>query len=180
VSDAEPAKRWKVELGASFDPERIGSVGAFSITFVSSSSYAESIGTTLDPLTFDDEVWQVGQGLSLEPADFAHNTTTFTIHNVGDVAINPREYALVITYTGASDGLAITNTTTGDSWSYTGTSAIGDAIVLDGIEAKKNESSIVPDTNLALITLADGANDFELAGTDGSFEITFDFRFRTL
>jgi hypothetical protein len=82
VSDAEPAKRWKVELGASFDPERIGSVGAFTLSFVSSSSYAESIGTTLDLFTFEDETWQVGQGLTEDMSMTVEYATTW--RDIGD------------------------------------------------------------------------------------------------
>jgi hypothetical protein len=110
----------------------------------------------------------------------ARDATEFTLYNAGDVTIDPRNSPLVITYLGASDGLTIRNVTTGDEWTYEGATVAGDVIQLDGVRSTKNSVSIFRDTNHRLITLEPGANDFELAGTDGSFEITFDFRFRTL
>jgi phage-related protein len=77
VSEAEPHKRWRVEVDSSFSPERVGSMGAFTIPFICSEPYAESIGTTLDLFTFDSETWQVGQGLDTDMTMTNEKTTTW-------------------------------------------------------------------------------------------------------
>jgi hypothetical protein len=108
------------------------------------------------------------------------DATEFTLYNAGDVKVDPRQHELVIAYTGASTDLAIKNETTEEEWKYTGTSASGDTIRLDGVRSTKNNLSIFRDTNHKLISLAPGKNEFSLSGTSGNFEITFDFRFKTL
>jgi hypothetical protein len=70
VPEATPGKRWLVEASDSITPELIGMYGEFSLSFISDSTYAESIGTTLDPLTFDAELWQVGEGLTVDMTDY--------------------------------------------------------------------------------------------------------------
>jgi hypothetical protein len=109
-----------------------------------------------------------------------NNETEFTIYNVGDETINPRQHALVVTFIGASTNLTITNSTTGEEWSYTGATTSTDVIRLDGVRSTKNSLTILRDTNRKLITLAEGANAFVIAGASGSFVLTFEFRFKTL
>jgi predicted phage tail component-like protein len=154
IMDTEPTKRWKVYVSEEFSVSKMGGYGEFSLTFECDKPYAESVSSALQTKT----------------------TTTFTIVNSGDEVVNPREDSLVITYTGASINLTIRNNTTGEEWQYTGTSAAGNTIVLDGIRALKNGLSIYRNTNRKLITLAKGNNSFTLTGTSGSFSIGFDFR----
>jgi Phage tail protein len=152
--------------------------GRFDVEFTTLSPFAESIGTTLDPFTFDAELWQIGQGLTAEDGIvYTHSTSSFRIYNAGDVTIDPRVLPLKITFTGASTNLKITNTTTGDMWQYTGTTQAGDTITLDGVRSLKNGVSIFSATNRKLITIASGWNDFTITGASGSFTISFDFRF---
>jgi hypothetical protein len=178
VPDATPGKRWLVETADSITPEIIGAYGEFSLEFVSDNTYAESIGTTLDPLTFDAELWQVGQGLNVEATDYTQSVTSFSIYNAGDVSIDPREFPLKITYSGASTNLAIKNTTTGDEWKYTGTTVAGNTLAIDGVRSLKNGVvSVFANTNRKLITLAPGWNDFTVTGASGSFTLAVEFRF---
>ncbi|MBT2614121.1 MULTISPECIES: phage tail family protein [unclassified Bacillus (in: firmicutes)] len=179
VDTRQPGKRWRARTSSAFRPEYINfSTGQFDLEFSVAFPYAESIGTSLDPFTFDSELWQMGQGL---PADidlfYKHSTTTFSIYNAGDIDLDPRWLPLIISYKGASTNLKIKNTTTNVEWAYTGTSNVGDSINLDGIRSTKNGLSITRATNKKLLTLAPGWNNFILTGTSGSFEITFDFRF---
>ena len=171
-------RRWLVRSNG-FEIEKYPPrIGTFEIEFSSPSPYAESVGTTLDPFTFDAELWQIGQGL-LESDDliYTHTTTSFRIYNAGDIDIDPRVLPLKITFTGASTNLTITNQTTGDVWRYTGTTTAGDTITLDGVRSLKNGSSIFGQTNRKLITLKSGWNDFTITGATGTFTISFDFRF---
>ncbi|MGR5971193.1 hypothetical protein ACT7CX_00300 [Bacillus cereus] len=91
--------------------------------------------------------------------------------------IDPKYIPLKIRYRGASKNLAIKNVTTGDVWSYTGESAIGNVIELNGVKSTKNGTSIFGNTNWGLIRIKPGWNDFILSGATGDFKIEFDFRF---
>jgi hypothetical protein len=175
-----PGKRILVKCESPYSIERAGSFGEFDIVFSSGSAYFESVGTTLDPKTFDSEKWQTGQGLSLDETMYTHSGTSFQIYNAADgVTIDPREIPLLITFKGTSSNLQIKNTTTGDTWIYTGTTTASDTIKLDGVRSTKNNASIFGDTNRKLITIAPGYNDFQIVGAS-SFTISFDFRFYTL
>ncbi|RWS44122.1 phage tail family protein [Bacillus mycoides] len=179
IYSEEPGKRWLVSAEA-FTPENVTiTVGKCNIVLYSESSYAESIGKTTDQMTFDSNLWQIGQGLIAEDTKYIHNTTSFRIYNAGDVTIDPRSFPLKITYKGISNNLSIKNATTGDYWNYTGiTTTEHDIITLDGVKAYRNVvGSIFGKTNWGLITLKSGWNDFVLTGATGDFKIEFDFRF---
>ncbi|PFP97685.1 phage tail protein [Bacillus cereus] len=179
IDARNPGKRWSVKCNSSYDIEQQRIYGFFDIEFIAFSPFAESIGTTLSPLTFDSELWQIGQGLIAEDTKYTHNTTSFRIYNAGDVTIDPRAIPFKITYTGVSSNLSIKNVTTGDLWSYSQGTAFADSqIILDGVKSyRPGIGSIFRDTNWGLITLKPGWNDFVLTGTVSSFEIKFDFRF---
>ena len=101
----------------------------------------------------------------------------FRIYNAGVVEVNPRESYLKIEFRGASNGLTVSNVTTGDTFKYLDTTLLTDSLVLDGIRSLKNGESVFARTNKKLITLSPGWNEFEVLGTEGFFRITFDFRF---
>lgn len=127
----------------------------------------------------DSDKWQLPGGGIIFDDDMIYewSQNNIRIYNGGQVTIDPRMHKLIITFTGASSGLTITNTNTNDKWNYSGTTSGSDKIILDGVKATKNNESIVGDTNFGLITLAIGWNDIRLSGTSGSFTINFDFRF---
>jgi phage-related protein len=177
TDDRESGKRWLVKSDGFSVEQLMANKGRFDVEFTALSPFAESVGTTLNPFTFDAELWQIGQGLEADDLQYVHNTPSFRVFNAGDIAIDPRERPLKITFSGASTNLAITNETTGDSWQYTGTTQAGDTITLDGVRALKNGTSIFGATNRKLITIAPGWNDFTITGASESFTISFDFRF---
>lgn len=172
-----PGKRWLVRIESPFIIDQQGLYGFFDVEFIADNPFAESIGTTLDPLTFDTELWQIGQGIIDDGLEYTHTTSSFRIYNIGDTTVNPRQHPLVITYTGESTNLKIKNVTTGEEWAYTGASVAGNTIKLDGIRSTKNGLSIFRDTNRKVITLAPGWNDFTITGASGSFTVSYDFRF---
>lgn len=179
IYSEEPGKRWLVRANQ-FTPEPLTRVwGQCDIILESDFPYAESIGTTMNSFTFDSNLWQIGQGLIAEDTKYHHNTTSFRIYNAGDVLIDPKCMPLKIKYKGKSNNLSIKNVTTGDLWSYTGsTTTLNDVITLDGVRAYRNVlGSIFKNTNWGLIRLKPGWNDFVLTGTIGAFEVEFDFRF---
>lgn len=179
IDSREPGKRWQVRANG-FQVEQLKATrGRFDVDFIAPHPYAESIGTSLDPMTFDEELWQVGQGLTEEGLEYSFNEATFRVFNPGDKTIDPRKKntPLAIEFTGASTNLTIENSTTGDVWTYTGATEAGDVLRLDSVKALKNNVSIFKDTNRKLITLKEGWNDFIITGTTGEFTLDFDFRF---
>lgn len=173
IDDREPTKQWFVKCESEFSPEQLRpTAGSIDLVFISSSAYAASIESTLGLA-----IAQISGG---KIQKYRHSTTSFEVLNASDVEINPRKKYLVIQYKGSSNNLQIKNLTTGDIWSYTGTTAAGDVIELNGIRSTKNGLSIFRNTNRKLISLAPGWNAFELIGASGTFEISFEFRFYTL
>lgn len=83
-----------------------------------------------------------------------------------------------IEFRGASSGLTITNETTGDVWSYSGSTAAGDIILLKGVQSLKNDASIFRDTNKKLLTFAPGVNRLTISGaTDFTLSVRTRFYF---
>jgi phage-related protein len=156
VIDAEPNRSWCVEVASEWSPQKLGTYGEFTLEFISHSPYAESVSETTDTFT----------------------TKSFRLWNDGDVAIDPRQHRLKITFRGSSTDLRIQNVTTSDVWTFAGNSDIGRVIYLDGVRAMRNTTNIFRDTNRKLITLAPGFNDFIIGGTSGAF--TLEFKYRSL
>ncbi|MDM5199258.1 phage tail family protein [Fictibacillus enclensis] len=178
IDSRQPGKQWHVKVASEFQVEPISkNKGTFSVEFVAPFPYAESVGTTSNPFTFDAGIWQVAGGISGSDVQYSYKTASFSIYNGGDIAVDPRYVSLLITYTGASTNLSIKNSTTGDEWKYTGTTSTSDTLRLDGIRSTKNNLSIFRDTNRKLITLNKGTNNFSLTGASGTFTVSFDFRF---
>lgn len=173
IDSRDEGKSWSAKVSNTFGIENLNfRSGKFTVEFLSSSPFAESIETTLY-----QEIAQIS-GNKIQK--YKHTTANFDILNDGDETIDPRRYPFIITYTGASTNLKIKNLTTGDEWQFTGTTTASDVINLDGIRATKNGLSIYRDTNHKLITLAKGWNSFQLSGAIDPFEISFDFRFYTI
>lgn len=177
IEKRNPHKRWRVKVKDAFSIPQNYVYGDFEINLISFSSYSESMGTSLAPLTLDVETWQVAQGLLAEDVKYVHNTTSFQIYNAGDAVIDPREQYLEITFQGESDYLTINNHSTGDSWEYYGYTDESDIITLSGVRAMKGNTSIFSDTNRNLIRLAPGWNSFSTFGAFWDLEIKFDFRY---
>jgi hypothetical protein len=166
-----PFKRWKVRSATVFNLEKVNRRKAtFEIACISSSPYAESTGSTLNP------GWHF-QVSAPEEVLYTFNDPTFKIWNDGDSIVDPREHFLKIAFKGLSNNLTIKNLTTGDEWVYSGPTIANDQIELTGIRSLKNGTSIFGQTNKKLITLLPGWNQFQIFGAVAPFEISFDFRF---
>ncbi|AWV40359.1 phage tail family protein [Bacillus licheniformis] len=180
IDSRQPGKVWTVKPSSTFEPEDVNPrTGTFEIEFTSPLPFASSVGSTLDPFTFGENIWQIGQGLI--PADelvYIHRTKKFRIYNAGNVTVDPcNEMPLNIVYSGSSTNFAIKNITTDQTVSYNGTTKSTDKIKLEGLRHLKNGISVYGNTNRGYISLKPGWNDIELSGTSGSFEISFDFFF---
>lgn len=148
-------RRWLVRSNGFEIEKYLPRIGTFEIEFSLPSPFGESI----------------------KPTSYSFTTPTFRVFNAGDIDIDPRVLPLVITFAGSSANLTITNTTTGDTWAYNGTTQAGDTVTLDGVRSLKNGTSIFGQTNRKLITLKSGWNDFTVTGATEPFEISFNFRF---
>lgn len=181
--DREPGKQWLVKCSSFSDPQQLGPYGDTSIAFTCYRGFAESVGDTLnDPITMDSDKWQmVGGGLPLDQdLNYQPTTNQFSIYNGGDIAIDPTDSSqpdFIITYKGASNGLTITNETTGDQFVYNGSTSSSDTLTLKNVQVLKNGESDYSNSNGQAITLAPGCNNFNVSGTSGSFEIDFQHKF---
>lgn len=177
IDKREPYKRWKVKTSSSFTPSKINfRTSTFELALFSPSPYSESTSTTLNP-SYTDGYLQLSTNEKVKYSFI--NQSTFRIWNEGDIVIDPCMLPLKIKFEGASNNLTIINHTTGDRWQYNGSTVEGDIVTLDGIRCYKNseDNSIFGKTNLKLITLEKGFNQFEIIGTTSPFNISFDFRF---
>jgi predicted phage tail component-like protein len=170
VFDREPDRRWKVRLKTPFNVNIFsGRKGTFTIQFIAESPFSESLDSTLN--------MSIAQISGTKEIKYTQSTSTFEILNDGDMTIDPRIVPLVIQFKGTSTNLQISNLTTGEICSYTGTSQAGDTIEINNIRSLKNGLSIFLNTNRKLITLVPGWNEFQISGASGTFEVLFDFRY---
>lgn len=178
VADSrEPDRRWLIRCDTSFTPEQFTSThGKFNVQFISPLSYAESIGTTLQPITFRNNPALLNLGLNLTENDYVKTINTFKIFNAGE-RIDPREgLPLKIHFKGSCNNLRILNNTNNTEWRYNATASVVDQILFDGIRSYKNGISMFRDTNYGVVELEKGWNEFTVSGAT-NFEIKFDHRF---
>ncbi|MCT6925318.1 phage tail domain-containing protein [Metasolibacillus sp.] len=172
---------WYVRNDNKFSLRRTVKNGMFSVKFVCVTPYAQSRGSCIDLQNhkeWDKDLWSWGMGIDWDKTySYEHSSNHFSIENIGNALIDPRQHELEITVKAtASQYLQITNQTTGDVYKYGGTLTANDTLVLKGIQTLKNGLSVFRDTNKKLITLAPGQNIFTVEG--GTIQsIAFNFRF---
>lgn len=149
----------------------------FTVELEAFQGFAESVGTTLDPFTFDSELWQNGQGLLGEDFQYQFSKNKFSVYNAGDLLVDPREHELLITIEGQSEGATrIHNKTTGDVFVYKPVLLGTDVLTIDGPYPKINGLHCGRSTDHGLIRLAPGWNDIEIHNAIG-LQVSFLFRF---
>ncbi|UTG84535.1 phage tail domain-containing protein [Bacillus paranthracis] len=160
TSSRQPHKRWNVRVQSVYyvEPQGGGRYGSFTLEFKSDRHYA------------------VGKLVT-----YTYSSSFFSLHNEGDVLIDPREAYLSISFKGASKDLEIIRGRKSDvepatSFRYTGETTENETITLEGLRYMKGSTSILKDTNKGLITLARGMNSFSVLGTKGGFKVTISFR----
>lgn len=156
AENQNPLRRWHVEI-EDWTPERLDlRHHSFEIPLFAKSGCSESITPITE--TFNEHI--------------------FKFKNEGSVTIDPRKHLETeLTFTGVSSNLIIRNKTTGEEWSWKGTTESSDTILLKGVRSFKNGTSIYKDTNKKLITIPPGWNHFEVIGATGEFELTIKSRF---
>lgn len=161
-----------------FKPSRESNiVGIFEFDYEVVKGFGESRGSTLDPLTFDTELWQTGQGILLgEDMQYKHKTSTFKIYNAGSLGIDPeKRHDLIITLT-CEGSPRIWNKTTGTAFQCNKYLKKSDKLVLKGIHCYINNNLSSRDGNHVVIKLKPGWNEFEISRCT-NIDISFDFPF---
>ncbi|KAB2334255.1 phage tail domain-containing protein [Bacillus mesophilum] len=155
IDENDPSKRWKVKTSERYTVEKLSWIaGNFTVNLVSPSPYAESV--SMPHYQFKDK---------------------FSFYNNGDVVIDMRtQQDTEIEFRGVSEGLTISNQTTGDTWSYDGSTTADDVILLKGIRSTKNGTSIFGNTNKKLLTFAPQWNSVHITGST-DFTLVFKTRF---
>lgn len=172
-----PHKHWKVQTESSFmiDNEEGATFKEFDIPLISKSTYAfseEKVIATKDTTKHDYYFLSANQITEVEQI----TNNRFSIFNPGEIHLDGRWHSIVFKFKGASDKLRIVNNITGDQWQYLGTTTASDEIILDQVYPYKNGTNIFTDTDHGAITLVPGANDFQVFGASGDYEISFEFR----
>lgn len=178
IRDLQPGKRARVSQNTGFDYSTYHdwTDGEFEITLNMHQPFFESIGTTLDSFTFEEN-WQVGMNLITErDLVYRHSASSFKIWNAGDVKINPRWFPFYIKFTGVSSKLKIVNKTNNTEWQYLGATNASDVIIIDRVKSFKNGASIFGDTTHTLLEFDTGWNDIVITGAS-SFSIEIGHRF---
>lgn len=172
-------KRYYVINSAMSEVEQKGLTGMFTVELETYRlPYAESTATLKDLKLWDINKWQWNQGLTWsDDLQYRFTTNNFTLKNLGNVKVDPRESLLKITIKAtAASYLEIKNVTTGDIFRFNGALSTADTLILDSIHAYKNSVNAILNTNKKLLTLAPGNNVFSVTG--GTLQsIEFDFRF---
>lgn len=156
------------------------------VTFTDLIGLSRSVGTTGD---YANMVVGFGNNVPLDTPTYTFTTNEFTVINDSDVRIDPerRGHPFVLTLDGSSSGkMKITNKTTNEYVSRSGmvsTTADGKKVqsntdfkgkwVLNGVRKVLNDKSDNINCDSGVITLAKGANQFEIENFQG--KVSFDF-----
>lgn len=157
------------------------------ITFTDLLGLSRSIGTSLDY----EDTNGFGNKTTVDELKYTFTTNSFKVNNLSDTIIDPerRGHPFKLTLDGSSSGkLKITNKTTGDSISRTGTvntskdgdktednSSFNGQFVVDGVRLLLNGKSDQMQCDDGALTLQSGINEFQIDNFSG--KITFDFPF---
>jgi len=179
IFKGEPYKRYLVKLNQAFQVKPNQHMESFEVQFTCVNIFAESIVSTQElKKEWDVNQWAWnGQITWDDDLQYTYNSNSFSVNNLGNVVIDPRQNELEIIVKGTfPSNLSITNSTTGDIYSYNGSITSGDTLTIKGVQSFKNGSSVFKDTNKKLLTLAVGNNNFTISGGTVS-SISFNFRF---
>lgn len=174
-------KRWKVRLASSFEIKPSPRLNTFTISFICENIYAESVATSIDlqeKRTWDIGLWGYGSGINVdEEYKYSFNTNEFTVKNIGNAIVDPRESMLEISIKGAfASSFTLINRSTGEVYQFNGPLLGTDELKISGVRTFKNGVSAFKQTNKKLISLIPGDNSFSI--TNGTIHsIVFNFRF---
>lgn len=151
----------------------------FSVEFDIPSAYLYSVVRSSDfPVNIDKNPYLLSNNLNLPFDDLKYTQAngTFKIFNPSDVDIQPYEqnHELNILFKG-NGAPTLTNTDTGDSFSFNDSLIETDKLILKGVHPFLNGAACEINTNHGSVNLVKGWNNFSLTGLTGT--VTFDFPF---
>ena len=179
----EPHKQYLVKTNSQFSIPPNPHMEAFEVEFITLNTYGEFVFSTGELTSKEWDVDQFGwNGIidwdSENLPQYTFTERNFTVLNLGNVAIDPRQSYLRIELRGIGPATSITNNTTGDVYTFTDSLTSSDTLILQGVQTFKNDISSFRNTNRRIITLAPGENDFFVGGLSGGLQsISFDFRY---
>lgn len=176
-SDMYPGRRFCV-TPIPFERDReYYKVAKIHIEFDLFKGYSESKGTTLDPFTYDSELWQVGMNLpNGEDLPYIFTSNSFKIYNAGNIEVDAarlHECSIVMSAVGSP---VIQNLSTGDEFRYLKNLKKDDVLLLDGVHPYLNNAKCGRDTNFGYLRLKQGWNDILVSGCT-NINIAFAFRY---
>lgn len=174
----EPYKKYKVKLANGFLIEPHHIIGAFTVEFIMTNKYAESIASTNSLKEWDINLWAWNNVIKWDTDNkYSFNSNTFTVNNFGTANIDPRESFLNINLNGTFNNFVqIKNLTTNETYRYNGSLNSNEELRIDGVRSFKGQENIFSNTNKRIITLKSGTNDIVVEGGIVS-NISFDFNY---
>lgn len=167
-----PQRMYYVKV-SEISPTHLTDLGfTVEVTFTDQIGLSRSVGTTASWQT--DAVIGFGNNQPLELSQYSFTSSHFVVKNLSDVLIDPerRGHPFKMTLSGASGGgMKVTNKTTGDEISRKG--SFSGTWVLDAVNPELNGKGDLLNTDMGVITLQVGSNDFQVDNFSGS--ISFDF-----
>lgn len=145
---------------------------AVEVTFTDQIGLSRSVGTSTEWST--NAVIGFGNNQPVETPRYSFTSNNFTVKNLSDVRIDPerRGHDFKLTLVGQSGGnLKVTNKTTGESISRKG--SFNGTWVLDGVNPELNGKGDLLNTDMGVISLQVGDNEFQVDNFSGT--IGFDF-----
>lgn len=177
-----PYLRWKVAVQGSVNIPRYESSDVASnditVTMVCSDGYAESVATTLDPLTSTGK-WGLGMNLTKNPKPEYQftNTNSFRFFNASNIPLLAEERPVKIHFNGVvGNSLSITNKTTSQTLTINHALKKTDKLVIEGLVPYVNGTQIYKDCNHAYLDFMRGWNDITVSGAS-DFTISFETHF---
>ncbi|KKB75351.1 MULTISPECIES: phage tail domain-containing protein [Bacillus] len=170
IHSYEPNKRWLVTADDVFSISQDSGklANTFSVTFTAIQGLAESVYDSTIPVNLQGERFNLGMNISKfseQPFQFK-NKNRFSVYNFGDVTLSPIEHDYKVQMYFEGKDIKITNKTTGDS------------ITLSGSHSKKNlltvvkqyivKGSEVISTRGRFPELAPGENEISIENADYS------------
>lgn len=175
VLERMPFKQWRVKYNGTINVEKIATLGVFTAPFKAYKPFAESVVGANETLDLG-EGFTLGIGYELggdllTAVTVTTSPTTFTIKNLGNYESYP-----VITVSGTADNLTLTNTTTGEQFTFSDT--LSGTLVINCVSktVRKNDLNVFAFTDGEFPRLVSGDNVFTATATNPNLTVTFDYR----
>lgn len=174
----QPAYKYRVKTRV-FTPTYFNDHSAsISIIFNNYTGVRESTGTSLEIFDASKDFFDFGMGIpNADDLNWKFNTAKFEVFNPSDVDVDPlaQHHYMKIHIKGVGTP-TLTNTTTGETFSYSKSLGANDELILDGVNPIINGNPDGINSNHGTIRLQKGYNDFSISGLE-NIDVAFEFYF---